>query len=162
MRRKKTETHQDNTIEPLLEPAHRVLLPDTVLEADTRLLLLPPRDTRTGAAHDDVEVHAEDTNRRVVARAEVDVLLDAEAKVAGLGEVAALELVLLDLEAALEDLLGLGAADGDVHRDLLVTTDAELADGVARLGGDGGLTGELLKDLRRPRQTITGFTDGDV
>ena len=155
-------THQDDTIEPLLEPAHRVLLPDTVLEANARLLLLPPRNTRTRAAHNDVEVHAEDTNRRVVAGTEIDVLLDAEAKVAGLGEVLALELVLLDLEATLENLLSLGPADSDVHGDLLVTTDTELADGVARFRGDGGLTGELLEDLRRPRQTIAGFTDGNV
>ncbi len=156
------ETHQDDTIETLLEPRHRILLLDTVREAHPRLLLLPPRYPRTRTAHDDVEVHAEDTNRRVVPRTEIDVLLDTEAKVAGLGEVAALELVLLDLEATLEDLLGLGAADGDVHRDLLVTTDTELADGVARLGRDRGLTGELLQHFRRPRQTITGFTDGDV
>lgn len=89
-------------------------------------------------------------------------LLDAEAKVARLGEVLALELVLLDLEAALEDLLGLGPADGDVRGDLLVTPDPELAHGVPRLGRHWGLPGELLQHLRRPRQTIAGFADGDV
>ena len=156
------KTHQDDTIETLLEPAHRVLLLDTVLEAHPRLLLLPPRYTRTRTAHDDVEVHAEDTDRGVVPRPKIDVLLDAEPEVARLGEVLALELVLLDLQAALEDLLRLRPADGDVHGNLLVTTDAELADGVPRLGGDGGLTGELLENLGRPRQTITRFTDGDV
>ena len=122
----------------------------------------PLRNTVPWPAHDDVEIHAEDTNARVVPGTEIDVLLDTEAKVAGLGEVAAAELVLLDLQAALEDLLGLGAADGDVHGDLFVATDAERAHGVARLGGHGRLTRELLEDFRGSRQAITGLANGDV
>lgn len=46
-------------------------------------------------------------------------LIDAETEVTGLGEVALAELVLLDLEATLKNLLGLGAADSDVNTDLL-------------------------------------------
>jgi hypothetical protein len=61
------------------------------------------------------------------------VLGDTEAEVAGLGEVALLEFVLLDLEATLEDLLGLGATDGNVDGDLFVTTDTEGTDSVAGL-----------------------------
>lgn len=64
-------------------------------------------DTVTGAGHADVEVHAVDTDGRVVLDAEIDVLADTEAKVAGLAEVALAELVLLDLEATLNNLLGL-------------------------------------------------------
>ena len=156
------KTHENDTIETRLEPCHGVLLLHPVLRANASLLLLPPCYPSTWPAHDNVEVHTEDTDTRVVPGTKVDVLLNTETEVAGLGEVAALELVLLDLEAALEDLLGLGPADGDVHGDLLVTTDTELADGVPRLGGDGGLAGELFENLGRPRQTITRFTDGDV
>lgn len=58
---------------------------------------------------------------------------DTEAEVASLGEVALAQLVLLDLQATLENLLSLWAADGDVNGDLLVTTDTEGADGVASL-----------------------------
>lgn len=126
------------------------------------LLLLPPCYPLSWPTHNHVEVHAEDTNVRVVAGTEIDVLLDTEAKVAGLGEVPAAELVLLDLEATLEDLLSLGAADSDVHRDLLVTTDAERADGVARLGCDGCLTGELLEHLGGTGETITRLANGNV
>jgi hypothetical protein len=54
-------------------------------------------------------------NARVVLDAQVDVLADTETEVARLGEVALAELVLLDLQATLEDLLSLGAPDGDVH-----------------------------------------------
>ena len=156
-------TYQDDTVEALLEPCHGVLLLHPVLRANARLLLLPLRYPRTWAVHDDVEVHTEDTDTGVVTGTEIDVLLDTETEVASLGEVAAAaELVLLDLEATLKNLLRLGPTDRDVHRDLLVTTDTELTDGVPRLGRHGGLTGKLLQHLRRPRQTITRFTDGDV
>lgn len=101
-------------------------------------------------------------NARVVLDAQVDVLADTEAEVAGLGEVALAELVLLDLEATLEDLLCLGAADGDVDSDLLVPADTESADGVAGLGVDGGLTGQLLEHLRGTGETITRLANGDV
>ena len=57
-------------------------------------------------------------------------LADAEAKVASLGEILAPELIFLDLQAALDNFLGLGAPDGNVHGDLLVTADAKRADGV--------------------------------
>ena len=138
--------------------------------------------------HDDVEVHSVDTDRRVVLDAQVDVLGDTETEVAGLGEVALAELVLLDLEATLEDLLGLGATDGDVDGDLLVTADTEGTDGVTGLACgsvnptssscnlsrrcvwccwfsrtvDGGLTAQLLEHLGGTSKSVTRLADGDV
>lgn len=47
----------------------------------------------------------------VVLQAKVDVFLDTKAKASGVGEVLALELVLLHLEPTLEDLQRLVAAD---------------------------------------------------
>lgn len=64
-------------------------------------------DALTRAGHAAVEVHAVDTNGRIVLDAEIDVLADTEAEVASLGEVALAQLVLLDLEATLDDLLSL-------------------------------------------------------
>jgi hypothetical protein len=61
------------------------------------------------------------------------VFADTKAKVARRREVALLQLVFLDLEASLQDFLGLGAADGDMDGDLLVTADTEGSDGVACL-----------------------------
>jgi hypothetical protein len=90
------------------------------------------------------------------------VLGDTETEVAGLAEVALAELVLLDLEATLEDLLSLGAADGDVDSDLLVPSDTESTDGVAGLGVDGSLTAQLLEHLRGTSETITRLANGDV
>ena len=113
-------------------------------------------------SHADEEVHAVDTNAGVVLDTKIDVLADTESEVTGLREVALAELVLLDLEATLEDLLGLGATDGDVDGDLFVTTDTEGTDGVTGLAVDGGLTGELLEHLGGTSESITGLSNGDV
>lgn len=91
-------------------------------------------DALTTATHADVEVHSVNSDSWVVLDAEIDVLGDSETEVTGLREVALAELVLLDLEATLEDLLSLWATDSDVDRDLLVTADTEGTDGVAGLG----------------------------
>lgn len=101
--------------------------------ADSGLGAAAASNTLTGAGHAAVEVHAVDTDTGVVLDAEIDVLGNTEAEVAGLGEVALAQLVLLDLEATLENLLGLGATDGDVDGDLFVTADTEGTDGVAGL-----------------------------
>ena len=155
-------TYEDNAIEALLEPSHSILLLHPVLRANAGLLLLPPCNPCSWPSHDDVEIHTKNTDTRVVPGTQVDVLLDTETEVAGLGEVLAAELVLLDLEATLKDFFGLGATDGDVHGDLLVTTDTERADGVAGLRGDGCLAGELFEHLGSSCQTITRLADRDV
>jgi hypothetical protein len=74
----------DDTVESGLEPSDGVLGSDLVLESDSSLLLLPLGDTHTGSAHDDVEVHSEDTDSGVVLDSQVDVLLDTETEVSGL------------------------------------------------------------------------------
>lgn len=111
-------------------------------------------DTLTGAGHAAVEVHAVDTDTGVVLDAEIDVLGDTEAEVAGLGEVALAELVLLDLEATLENLLSLGATDGDVNGDLFVTADTEGTDGVTGLAW---LMGEDVLGPSFPRVNVDFF-----
>ena len=71
-------------------------------------------------------------------------LLDTEAEVAARAEVAAGELVLLDLEALLEDLSSLGTTDGGVDGDLLVSADAE---------GSHSVSGckKIVKNIRKNR-----------
>lgn len=113
-------------------------------------------------SHAAVEVHAVDTDSGVVLDTQIDVLADTETEVAGLGEVALAELVLLDLEATLQNLLGLGATDGDVDGDLFVTADTEGTDGVAGLAVDGSLTAQLLQNLGGTGQSVTRLADGDV
>jgi len=89
-------------------------------------------------------------------------LLNAKAEVSSRGEVPALKLVLLNLEATLEDLLSLLTTDSDGDGDLLVTTDTEGTDSVLGLGVDGGLTGELLEHLGGTGEPVTALTDTDV
>lgn len=128
----------DNGVEALLEPLDGVVAGDAVGGTDSALGAATADDTLTGAGHAAVEVHTVDTDTGVVLDSEIDVLADTEAEVAGLGEVALAQLVLLDLEATLENLLGLGATDGDVDGDLFVTTDTEGTDGVTGLACEGG------------------------
>lgn len=128
----------DNGVEALLEPLHGVGAVDAVGGTDPALGAAATDDTLTGAGHAAVEVHAVDTDTGVVLDTEVDVLGDTETEVASLAEVALAQLVLLDLEATLENLLGLGATDGDVDGNLFVTTDTEGTDGVTGLAWRGG------------------------
>lgn len=123
----------DNGIEASLEPLDGVVAVDSVLGTDLGLAAAAAGDALTGTGHAAVEVHAVDTDRGVILDAEIDVLRDTEAEVAGLGEVALAQLVLLDLEATLENLLGLGATDCDVDGNLFVTADTEGTDGVTGL-----------------------------
>lgn len=123
----------DDTLEAVLEPLDSLCLVDLVRSTDLRLASPAAGDTLTRSGHAAVEVHSVNTNGRVVLDTQVDVLRDTETKVASLGEVALAELVLLDLETTLKNFLCLGAADGDVDSDLLVTTDTECADSVAGL-----------------------------
>ena len=74
---------------------------------DARLHAAAASNTLTGTSHAAVEIHAVDTDGGVVLDTKIDVFADTEAEVAGLREVALAELVLLDLEATLENLLGL-------------------------------------------------------
>eukprot|EP00353_Schmidingerella_taraikaensis_P004815 CAMPEP_0185577922 /NCGR_PEP_ID=MMETSP0434-20130131/11472_1 /TAXON_ID=626734 ORGANISM="Favella taraikaensis, Strain Fe Narragansett Bay" /NCGR_SAMPLE_ID=MMETSP0434 /ASSEMBLY_ACC=CAM_ASM_000379 /LENGTH=183 /DNA_ID=CAMNT_0028195617 /DNA_START=50 /DNA_END=598 /DNA_ORIENTATION=- len=145
-----------------LEPVHGVLLLQLVRGADAGAVRLAAGHAVPLAPEDDEEVKAVDTRGRVVLDAKVDVLVDAKAKVASGGEVLALELVLLDAEAALDEVHRRVAADGDVARDNLVTADAELAHGVAGLAPDGLLASQLLQHTRRERQAIASLADGDV
>lgn len=131
----------DNGVEALLEPLDGVVAGDAVGGTDSALGAATADDTLTRAGHAAVEVHTVDTDTGVVLDSEIDVLADTEAEVAGLAEVALAELVLLDLEATLENLLGLGATDSDVDRDLFVTTDTEGTDGVTGLACEGDLLG---------------------
>ena len=102
-----------------------------MVDADGTLgdLLLGNATTRSGDL--DVEVHTVDTSARVVLDTQIDVLLDTEAEAALVTEVLLLKLVLLDLQALLEDLLGLLASHGDVASNLIVTADTEASDRIA-------------------------------
>jgi len=152
----------DNPIEPLLEPRDGLLRLDLVAEPNPPLGPLPSRNSESRSTHDDVKVHAENTDVGIVLDSEVNVLFDTEAEVAGFGEVALPQLILLNLQRPLQDLLGLGSSNRSVHRDLLITSDRESSDGKTGFGLDGGLTGELFENFGGSGESIAGFADADV
>lgn len=61
--------------------------PDLVGRSNSSGSPLPPGHSVSGSAHDDVEVHTENTDSWVVLDTEINVLLDTETKVTGGGEV---------------------------------------------------------------------------
>jgi len=83
--------------------------------------------------HAAVKVHPVDTNSRIVLDAQIDVLADAETKVASLRKVLFSQFIFLDLEATLKDLFSLRTSDCDMDGDLFVSSNAEGADCVACL-----------------------------
>ena len=97
---------------------------DFVGEPSPRLLDLTPRHPRPRPHQAHEEVHPVDPLGWVVLDPEANVLADAKAKVPRLAGVLLQELVLLDLESALEDLKGPFAVDSDVDGGFLVMTDA--------------------------------------
>ena len=139
--------HQDNTIEPLLEPSNGILLLYSVLETDTGMLGPPPSYASSWSSHHDVKVHTKDTDTGVISSTEIDVFLDTESKVPSLREIPLSKFVLLDLEATLEDFLSLGATDRDMDGNLFVTTDTERSDGVSGFRCNGCLASELFLHL---------------
>lgn len=90
---------QDDTIVLGLEPFHSVVLDKSVGESNATGLLLSVPDVHARSAKDNVKVHTVDTDGGIVLDAQIDVFLDAEAKVAILAEVLATQLVLTDLKA---------------------------------------------------------------
>ena len=58
-----------------------------------------------------------------------------------------IEFSLTNLEALLQNFLGLGATDSAMDSDLFVTTDTEGPDGVTGLREDWGLTSQLFQHL---------------
>ena len=153
---------QHNSLIFLLEPLDSVLLGKLVRLADPSLAGLPLCDPSPGPREANVEIHSVDSSGGVVLDAEINVLADSEAKVSSVGEVPLQELVLLNLQPALNDLEGLVSTHGNVNGDLLVTPDSEGAHGVASLREHRLLPGELLEDAGGPGKTISALSDAAV
>lgn len=80
----------------------------------------------------------------------------------GVGEVSLPQFVLLDLEATLDELLGLFTTDSDSDSNFFVSLDAESTDGVLGLGLDGLLIGEIFKHLRGLGEFIARLTSAKL
>lgn len=81
----------------LLEPFHGFVLGDSVAESNTTLPSAFVAHTVAWSAEHDVEVHAVDTDSRVVLDAKIDVFLDTKAKVPSFGEISLSQFVFTNL-----------------------------------------------------------------
>ncbi len=138
---------QQDAIILLLEPFHGLILGDPMTGPYTTLPSTLVAHAVTGPTEYDVEVHSVDTDARVVLDTQVDVFLDAEAKVACVGKISLSQLVFTYLQASFQDLFSLCTSDRAVTSDLLVSPDAERANGVPSFGKDRCLSGQLLQDF---------------
>jgi len=152
----------DVSVEGLTDPLHGVLLGDTVGDTDAASLGLLLLHVVGSATEHDEEVHTVNASLGIVLEAKVDMLVDAETEVSGLGEVLGANLVVRNLEATLDQVHGLVAADGDVARNLLVTTDTEGTHSVASDGLDRGLVGQLLQHADRLGEPVARLANSDV
>lgn len=139
---------EQDTLIRVNEPLHGLLAGNALKLSDDTDGSAAVLDTGTSATENDVDIHTEDTDGRIVLDTKIDVLLDTETEVSSVGEVLLKQLVLLNLQGLLENLLSLRAADGGVDGDLLVTADTEGTDSVAGLGVNGGLSSELVEDYK--------------
>ena len=153
---------EDDTVKALLEPGGGLVPADTVGRTNTGNTVLATGHTSTRAGHADVKVHTKDTNTRVVLDTHVNVFGDTETKVARLGKVALLKLVLLHLETTLKNFLSLRTTDCNVASNLFVTADTETTERVASLARHGRLTRQLFQHLGGTRETVTRLTHRDV
>ena len=123
----------DNAIKCLLEPFNSLITVDPVAGADSALAATAASNSGTRAAHTAVEVHAIDTNARIVLDTEIYMFANAKAEVACIGEVALTELIFLHLQASFENFLGFGPTDGDMYGNLFVTADTKGTNGETSL-----------------------------
>ena len=124
--------------------------------------MLAAGNTVAWALEDNIDIHTVDTDISVVLKTKIDVLLDTEAEVAGGGEAAGADFVIVNLKSLVKDVKSLLAADGNESSDLVVTADAELWNGTVGSSKHGLLTGELLDDTASAGNLITNGAWVDV
>lgn len=165
-----TESLQHKPLILSLEPLDSILLRNGLKLANTSARAATLGYPIASTLEHNVKVHTIDTRGGIVLKTEIDMLVDAKPEAArttpigttAAAEVSLLQLKLLYLETALENLLGLRAADGDMGGNLFITTDTECTDGETGLGEDGGLPGKLLKHATGTSQTIARLAYANI
>ncbi|KAH3669059.1 hypothetical protein OGAPHI_001655 [Ogataea philodendri] len=145
-----------------LEPRNSVLLRTFVRNTNSTPSSLSSCNSETGSTHHNVEVHTVDTDTWVVLDTKVDVFLDTETKVSGLGEVSVLELVFFHLQSSLQDLVSLWSSDSNVNGDLLISSDTKSSNSVSGFALHWSLTRQLFQHLGCSGQSVTRLTNTDV
>ena len=104
-----TRRLHNNALILLLKPCDSILFADLVFNSNSSWSDLASGDSVSRSDQDNVKVHAENACRRVVLKAKIDVLSNSKSETTGVGEVYFLQFVFFDLEASVEDFVGLEA-----------------------------------------------------
>jgi hypothetical protein len=153
---------KNKTFVLLLEPVDGFFFGDLLEVSDSSGLSLSLGNSFTRSGEDNVEVHTEDTGIRVVSHTKIDVFLNTETEVTGVGEVSLSKFEFLNSETLFEDGFSDFTSDGNTASDLFESLNTERSDGESGLRKDGLLLGQIFQDLGSLGELITSFTDGDV
>lgn len=69
------------------------------------------------------KIHTKNTSGWIIFQSKIDVLIDTKAEATSVGEVFSLKLILLDLQATVEDLLSLLATNLTFYKDISIRQD---------------------------------------
>jgi len=133
-----------NTLKLGLEPLDSILLRYPVRNTHARLTGTALGNTISRAVQHNIEIHTINTSRWIVFNTEINVFGNTKTEITSSREISADKFVFLNLEASLEELHGLFAANGNKARNLFVTTDRPLAHSVAGLSENRRLTSQLF------------------
>ena len=98
----------------------------------------------TGFLKNNIEIHTENTGIGIVFDTKVNVFLNTEAEITGVGEVTFSKFEFFDFKSFFQDFFGLFASDCDVESDLFVSLNTERTDGVSGFGGHRGLSSQIF------------------
>ena len=101
----------------------------------------------TGFLQNHIEVHTENTGVGIVFDTKVNVFLNTEAEITGVGEVTFSKFKFFDFKSFFQDFFGLFTSNGHVERDLFVSLNTERTDGVSGFGGNGSLSSQIFQHL---------------
>jgi len=153
---------KDNSLIFLLKPSDGVVASDTVLQADAAGSDLSASNSVAGADQHDVEIHAKDACPWIIFQAQVDVLCDAEAEAARVGEVLLLQFKFLHFQTTIENFVGFVATNSHVNGNFLISSNAKCSHSVSSFGVDRLLVRQLLQNLGGTGQSVARLADAAI
>jgi hypothetical protein len=104
-------------------------------------------DSLAGFLEDDIKVHAENTGVGIIFDTKVNVFLNTEAEVTGVGKVTFSKFEFFDFKSFFQDFFGLFSSDGDMEGNLFISLNTERTDGVSGFGGNWSLSSQIFQHL---------------
>jgi len=142
---------EDKSIILLFEELSGFFFGDALSDADSVGASSSLRNSLSGFSEDDIEIHSKNTSVGIVLDTEVNMFLNTEAEIAGVGEVTFSKFEFFDFKSFFQDFFGLVSSDGHMQGDLFISLNSERTDGVAGLGGDGSLSSQIFQHLDNTR-----------